>query len=170
SSRRDSQRVLLAGPEEEKDPSKNLDQHPVTFNSDTIAHTAVDPCTVAAGYKSNRMPYSVAKDTTFPFATNSRKDTADTAKALIYNVFVFKDLAVNRPTDKDYTKKLSCHLVNGSGDPSGADMGVRVATNSLADREFHGGISEILIKASDGHLSYDANCFRAFMLNEMGKR
>ncbi|KAF9291281.1 hypothetical protein BGZ88_006957 [Linnemannia elongata] len=32
----------------------------------------------------------------------------------------------------------------------------------MTDREFHDGISRILLKARDGHLSYDADCFRAF--------
>ncbi|KAI8605188.1 hypothetical protein EDD21DRAFT_350223 [Dissophora ornata] len=32
----------------------------------------------------------------------------------------------------------------------------------LTHREFHDGISRILSKARDGHLSYDADCFRAF--------
>lgn len=32
----------------------------------------------------------------------------------------------------------------------------------MNDREFHDGISKILLRTRDGHLSYDANCFRAF--------
>lgn len=32
----------------------------------------------------------------------------------------------------------------------------------MTDREFHDGISRILLRARDGHLSYDADCFRAF--------
>ncbi|KAF9288260.1 hypothetical protein BGZ68_000545 [Mortierella alpina] len=32
----------------------------------------------------------------------------------------------------------------------------------MTHREFHDGISRILVKARDGHLSYDADCFRAF--------
>ncbi|KAG0252458.1 hypothetical protein BGZ95_006640, partial [Linnemannia exigua] len=32
----------------------------------------------------------------------------------------------------------------------------------MNDREFHDGISRILLRARDGHLSYDADCFRAF--------
>ncbi|KAF9128929.1 neutral amino acid transporter [Mortierella sp. 14UC] len=37
----------------------------------------------------------------------------------------------------------------------------RVLTK-MTDREFHDGVSRILLKARDGHLSYDADCFRAF--------
>ncbi|KAF9079477.1 hypothetical protein BGX23_003940, partial [Mortierella sp. AD031] len=37
----------------------------------------------------------------------------------------------------------------------------RVRTK-MTDREFHDGLSRILLKARDGHLSYDADCFRAF--------
>ncbi|KAF9575396.1 hypothetical protein BGW38_008230, partial [Lunasporangiospora selenospora] len=158
------------------------------------------------------MPYSVAKaclDTTFPFPTNSRKDTADTAKALISNFYVFEDMAESPPADKDYAEGLNFRPVklveeidnlyrttsgsslsndgktdpdskedeedeeeedddddsnDGSGDPSGADKGDRAAAAIyLTDREFHDGISAILAKARDGHLSYDADCFRTFI-------
>ncbi|KAG0353969.1 hypothetical protein BG005_006828 [Podila minutissima] len=36
------------------------------------------------------------------------------------------------------------------------------ATSKMTDRAFHDGLSRILAKARDGHLSYDADCFRAF--------
>ncbi|KAG0298453.1 hypothetical protein BGZ98_000203 [Dissophora globulifera] len=35
-------------------------------------------------------------------------------------------------------------------------------TTPMTHREFHDGLSRILSKARDGHLSYDADCFRAF--------
>ncbi|KAG0094123.1 hypothetical protein BGZ93_007520 [Podila epicladia] len=36
------------------------------------------------------------------------------------------------------------------------------AAYKMTDRAFHDGLSRILAKARDGHLSYDADCFRAF--------
>ncbi|KAG0343919.1 hypothetical protein BG004_004896 [Podila humilis] len=42
------------------------------------------------------------------------------------------------------------------------DMRNLAAGQRLSDRAFHDGISRILAKARDGHLSYDADCFRAF--------
>ncbi|KAF9582265.1 hypothetical protein BGW38_000434 [Lunasporangiospora selenospora] len=142
-----------------------------------------------------------------PFPSNSRKDTADTAKALISNFFVFQDLAADPPTDENYAKGLNFRPMNlvedidnfyhatsgsslsndgktdpdseddgeseegdddddsidGSGDPSGAAKDVRAGAISFTDREFNDGISAILAKARDGHLSYDADCFRTFI-------
>lgn len=54
-------------------------------------------------------------------------------------------------------------LATGFGDildkPDIADI---AAANKMTDRAFHDGLSRILAKARDGHLSYDADCFRAF--------
>ncbi|CAO3575046.1 unnamed protein product [Mortierella alpina] len=42
-----------------------------------------------------------------------------------------------------------------------------IASFPMTHREFHDGISQILGKARDGHLSYDADCFRTFQF-ELG--
>ncbi|KAF9949306.1 hypothetical protein BGZ72_008914 [Mortierella alpina] len=39
------------------------------------------------------------------------------------------------------------------------------ASSPMTHREFHDGLSHILKKARDGHLSYDADCFRTFEFN-----
>ncbi|KAG0028558.1 hypothetical protein BGZ82_008367 [Podila clonocystis] len=43
-----------------------------------------------------------------------------------------------------------------------SDMASIAAATKMTDRTFHDGLSRILAKARDGHLSYDADCFRAF--------
>lgn len=42
------------------------------------------------------------------------------------------------------------------------DIASIAAATKMTDRAFHDGLSRILAKARDGHLSYDADCFRAF--------
>lgn len=43
-----------------------------------------------------------------------------------------------------------------------SDIASIAAASKMTDRVFHDGLSKILAKARDGHLSYDADCFRSF--------
>ncbi|KAF8977825.1 hypothetical protein BGZ52_006653, partial [Haplosporangium bisporale] len=54
-------------------------------------------------------------------------------------------------------------LVTGFGDIlDKPDITGIAAATKMTDRAFHDGLSRILAKARDGHLSYDADCFRTF--------
>ncbi|KAG0266857.1 hypothetical protein BG011_000472 [Mortierella polycephala] len=128
-------------------------------------------------------------DTGFGFPDTLRQDTVATIKSLISNFYVFEDLTVSPPNsvvvgsfrfpqvellnELDQWLELSQRWT-AAGDGYVEDMDdVETAFTSSAsaqeprseamtDREFHDGLSRILIRARDGHLSYDADCFRAF--------
>ncbi|KAF9360175.1 hypothetical protein BGX26_010314 [Mortierella sp. AD094] len=151
-----------------------------------------DPCTItsrAVGPISYNV-VKACLDADFDFSETLRHDTAETIKSLISSFYVYEDIAANPPTDDDAQSLsfLQAELVadidrlvrhsdnmlvigdDGDDDDQDEEAGYQAqhsknilsATAPLTHREFHDGLSQILSKARDGHLSYDADCFRAF--------
>ncbi|KAF9108996.1 hypothetical protein BGX27_008150 [Mortierella sp. AM989] len=150
-----------------------------------------DPCTITSRVI-GPISYNMVKaclDADFDFPETLRRDTAETIKNLISSFYVFEDLAANPPTDDDnqglsfvqaelmteidrLQRQSDKSRVIGDEEIDNqvqsnknllSDRTLNLATKiQLTHREFHDGLSEILSRARDGHLSYDADCFRAF--------
>jgi len=123
-----------------------------------IGSASADPCS-STTLLGPQVSYDKAKaclDSSFPFPSNVRVKTAASIKALITNSYVFQDLAADPPAVPGLTLKTASIV---------SDIDAFLAsptTAALTDRAFHEGLSDILIKARDAHLSYRANCFLAF--------
>ncbi|KAF9432480.1 hypothetical protein BGZ76_010717 [Entomortierella beljakovae] len=131
-----------------------------------------DPCTIASKIV-GPISYNIVKaclDADFAFPENHRNDTAETIESLISSFYVYEDIAASPPMNGDasglsflptkliseidqFTKQV---IVNPES------RGDDDITPGITHREFHDHLSQILAKARDGHLSYDADCFRAF--------
>ncbi|KAK3812890.1 MAG: hypothetical protein J3Q66DRAFT_412237 [Benniella sp.] len=148
-----------------------------------------DPCTIASRF-TGPISYDVVKaclDTDFEFPKDLRHNTVATIKNLISNFYVFEDLAASPPNINGLTfrpvelikeieqlleQSRAVSLVNGEIDNNNDEQGDEsdrmddfqesTSQASMTHREFHDSISRILSKARDGHLSYDADCFRVF--------
>ncbi|KAF9545820.1 hypothetical protein EC957_010448 [Mortierella hygrophila] len=129
-------------------------------------------------------------DSDFGFQAEVRQDTVDTVKSLISSFYVFEDLAAHPPRDESVQhlsfqpvelikeidawveqSKVSATAMDDKQEAKDDDVDTKILEaqrawggihTKMTDREFHDGISRILLKARDGHLSYDADCFRAF--------
>jgi len=115
---------------------------------------------LAATSANSTIDYAIVKaclDADFPFPADNNAQTAATVKALISNSYVFQDLAANPPAVPGLTLQPAS-LVNDID----ALLGGMRANAVLTHREFHEGISDILIKARDAHLAYSADCFLPF--------
>ncbi|KAG0372747.1 hypothetical protein BGX24_012634 [Mortierella sp. AD032] len=100
--------------------------------------------------------YDAAKaclDANFPFPVDNRAKTAESIKKLLLNSFVFEDLAASPPSVPGLTLKAA---------PVARDIDALRANTVQTPRQFHEGISDIMIKARDAHLAYSADCFNQF--------
>lgn len=142
-----------------------------------IGSANADSCLSATSLGRQVVPYDKAKaclDSKFPFPSDIRTKTAASIKAFVTNSYVSQDLAANPPSVPGLTFK-SAPIVKDIDDFLAAP-----STAALTDRAFHGGLSDILIKARDAHISYNANCFLTFafdhgfvmgdMIDSSGKR
>ncbi|KAI7905235.1 uncharacterized protein BX663DRAFT_314931 [Cokeromyces recurvatus] len=113
-----------------------------------------DPCSIIAGNKTASFQDAKACLDYFEYDIEIAKQTIDTVKKVVNQLYVFSDIAASPPL----VEGLSIPAVNIT---YGLDLILK--QNWSSDREFQEAVALLLDKVQDAHLSYSPYCYRQFV-------
>ncbi|KAG0262684.1 hypothetical protein DFQ27_002202 [Actinomortierella ambigua] len=144
-------------------PDANVTSVPQSLSGTADPSVAsTDPCLIATSAKFP-IDYNVAKaclDAKFPFPSDNFEKTVKSLKKLVSGSYIFEDMAADPPEIEGMSfpeATISDDLDDLLDEATDSSRG-----KPMTPREFHDKIRNIMIRAHDAHLGYQASCFSKF--------